>query len=468
MTSSESLRQVFKIGLGPSSSHTLGPLMAAYRVYKELKEFQLSFPEEAILQVHLYGSLALTGKGHLTDKAIIWGLSGLSALSAETLGRPLERETMWKNFTEKGMIYSLEGKELFIFPKEHLYFHRQTFHPGHPNTMVFEMRLGEKILWQKTFFSIGGGVIAEENEKGAKEVEPDPLQSFYLFQSAKELVEKIGDDRISDWAMKRESAWHLQEETRAWFANIWQVMETSLHLGLDATGFLPGGLKLKKRAHDLWKRLLAKGAGQSPLDFLNWVNAYALAVSEQNAEGGVVVTAPTNGAAGIIPAVTNFYLHHLALEKTLEERRSDVWRMLATSGIIGLLYQKKASISGAEVGCQGEVGVASSMAAAGLVDLLGGNLKQVINAAEMAMEHHLGMTCDPIGGLVQIPCIERNAMGAVKAINAAMLALESKGDHFVSLDHVIKTMLRTGRDMNQRYKETSEGGLAIDVSLPEC
>jgi len=404
------------------------------------------------VRVELYGSLALTGRGHGTDGAVLLGLCG-------ELPDRIDPDAIESRLRD---IRSVRGIALrgvcaipFVEPED-LIFHKDETLAAHPNGMRFRaFGVDGKPILEQVYYSIGGGFIWKEGEEQApSQRAPVP----YPFLSADELL-RIGDERrmpIWQIVLENEKAGHHETEVRNYLHRIWEVMQASVKRGLSTEGILPGGLNVRRRAPRLAAKLAAKGA--EPLAQMDWVNAYAMAVNEENAAGGRVVTAPTNGAAGIIPAVAHYY-------KRFVTGASDegLFRYFLTAGAIGILYKENASISGAEVGCQGEVGVACSMAAGGLVAALGGDNRQVESAAEIGMEHNLGMTCDPIGGLVQIPCIERNAMGAVKAINACRLAIDEGGEHKVSLDQVIKTMYETGRDMQSRYKETSLGGLAVNV-----
>jgi L-serine dehydratase len=404
------------------------------------------------VRIELYGSLALTGRGHGTDGAIILGLCG-------ELPDRIDPETIDSRLRDIRSVRALALRGIHAIPfiePEDLLFHKDQTLKAHPNGMrfwAFDAK-GESML-ERVYYSIGGGFIWKEGEELARsEAAPVP----YPFSSADELL-RIGDEQhMAIWriVLANEKAWHPGTDVREYVGKIWDVMQACVKRGLATEGILPGGLNVHRRAPRLAKKLSEKSA--EPLAQMDWVNVYAMAVNEENAAGGRVVTAPTNGAAGIIPAVAHYYTRFVR-----DASEDGLLRYFLTAGAIGILYKENASISGAEVGCQGEVGVACSMAAGGLVAALGGNNRQVECAAEIGMEHNLGMTCDPIGGLVQIPCIERNAMGAVKAINACRLAMQGSGEHKVSLDQVIKTMYETGRDMQARYKETSLGGLAVNV-----
>lgn len=455
-----SVFDLFTIGIGPSSSHTVGPMRAAKR-FVERVEREGRMEALARIEATLYGSLAMTGKGHGTDKAVLMGLEGETpeevdpgsvgprvAAIRETLRlRPLGRAE----------------REIAFEEKTDLLFNRKEVLPLHSNGMRFRaFDAGGAILEERVYYSVGGGFVVDELSAGADRLVKDETPQPYPFFSGADLLRLSREHHLAIWQLmlENEKVWRSAEEIRAGLMKIWGAMQVCVARGCSEDGVLPGSLHVKRRASRLHKELLARpeAALQDPLTLLDWVNLYALAVNEENAAGGRVVTAPTNGAAGIIPAVLHYY-------RRLTPGADDegVIRFLLTAAAIGILYKENASISGAEVGCQGEVGVACSMAAAGLVAALGGPTIQVENAAEIGMEHNLGLTCDPVGGLVQIPCIERNAMGAVKAINAARLAQRGDGSHKVSLDRVIKTMRETGADMKTKYKETSRGGLAINV-----
>jgi L-serine dehydratase len=449
---------LFKIGLGPSSSHTMGPMRAAYRFVHELAAEQ---PLDAVTQVFvdLYGSLALTGRGHGTDRAILLGLSG------ETPDRvdPDQVERKVRQIRAAHAL-ALDGRHTIAFREdEHLRFRVDKSLAFHSNGIRFTaLDGGGARLARKVYFSVGGGFIVAENEIEQLPDAPQRLRVPYPFSSAAELLRQ-GDaahKRIPEMMRINELALRSPDQVRTGLLERWAIMNECIERGLRSEGVLPGGLNVRRRAKDLHEALLAKRAQQesNPTETLDWVSLYAIAVNEENAAGGRVVTAPTNGAAGIIPAVIRYY------REFYEDANEDgIVAFLLTAAAIGGLCKRNASLSGAEVGCQGEVGVACSMAAAGLAAALGGSNAQIENAAEIGIEHHLGMSCDPVGGLVQIPCIERNAMGAIKAINAASLALRGDGAHSVPLDAVIKTMYETGRDMMAKYKETSLGGLAVNV-----
>ncbi|HEU4626546.1 MAG TPA: L-serine ammonia-lyase [Steroidobacteraceae bacterium] len=451
-----SVFDIFKIGIGPSSSHTMGPMRAA-------REFALGLQRDGLLAatqeitVRLYGSLALTGAGHGTDRAILLGLEGAQPETVD----PDSIEPAVQRIRATGRLNVLGEHDTAFDEPMQLLFMRSERLPGHSNGMRFSALGAErKVLREESYYSIGGGFIAREGDTEARE--SDRAAPPYPFESAGELLTRCREHglEIFELVWANERAWRSDEEIRAGLLRIWQVMQSCVARGFRQTGVLPGVLKVRRRAPKLY-RVLTESSGGNPLEVMDWVNAWALAVNEENAAGGRVVTAPTNGAAGIVPAVMHYYerFHPGANEE-------GIIRFLLTAGAIAMLYKKNASISGAEMGCQGEVGVACSMAAAGLVAALHGTNEQVENAAEIGMEHNLGLTCDPVAGLVQIPCIERNAMGSVKAINAARLAMRGDGSHKVSLDQVIATMRQTGADMSAIYKETSQGGLAVNV--PEC
>jgi L-serine dehydratase len=451
-----SVFDIFKIGIGPSSSHTMGPMNAA-RSFVELLAARGLLARTTQVSAQLYGSLALTGRGHCTDRAILLGLEGLrpDTIDSTTIEPTLLRIRGTKRIRLAGT------HEIDFDEPLNLLFHGNQVLPGHSNGMRFSAHdAASQILAREEYYSIGGGFVirAGEEASGGDARRAPPFE----FDSGARLLEhgKAHGLEIDELILARELTWRSESEVRAGLLRIWQVMQECVLRGFEAQGLLPGVLGVRRRAPKLYRQLMS-GDPQSPMHALDWVNVYALAVNEENAAGGQVVTAPTNGAAGIVPAVLHYY-------RRFEAGADDngVARFLLTAGAIGMLYKQNASISGAEMGCQGEVGVACSMAAAGLVSALNGSNEQIENAAEIGMEHNLGLTCDPVAGLVQIPCIERNAMGSVKAINAARLALRGDGSHKVSLDQVISTMRQTGLDMSTIYKETSQGGLAVNV--PEC
>ena len=447
-----SIFEIFKVGIGPSSSHTVGQMRAARQFTLDLHDRDLSGRVSRV-RVELFGSLALTGHGHQTDRAILLGLSGEQPEKVD----PSSIDDKVSKIRREHTIRLLNAVEIPFHENEDLLFLKTQVLPGHSNGMrfsAFDSAGGE--LYSAVFYSVGGGFIAREGEvSGHSELKAPP----FPFSSADQLLQ-IGDQQqmpIWQIVLKNEQTWREETQVRSDLTRIWEVMKSCVQRGLETEGILPGGLNVRRRAPRLARKLKEQGSAD-PLAPMDWVNVYAMAVNEENAAGGRVVTAPTNGAAGIIPAVAHYY-------KRFVEGASDegLFRYFLTAGAIGILYKENASISGAEVGCQGEVGVACSMAAGGLVAAQGGSNRQVEYAAEIGMEHNLGMTCDPIGGLVQIPCIERNAMGSVKAINASRIAMRETDEHKVSLDQVIATMYQTGLDMQSRYKETSLAGLALNV-----
>ncbi len=452
-----SVFELFKIGIGPSSSHTVGPMRAARQFALRLQESdQLS--ATASLRIELFGSLGATGKGHGSDKAILLGLEGDEPDQVEMT----TIEARLTTIRTHQQIHLLGTHALAFVEKENLLFRRQAL-PYHPNGMRFTAFDSQgKELLSKVYYSIGGGFVVDESTTGAERIKEDATALPYEFDSGTQLLVlcQQHDLSISQIMLENEKTWRSEAEIRTGLLKIWAVMQDCVRRGCEAEGILPGGMKVKRRAADLYTQLSnnPEASLRDPLNIMDWVNLYALAVNEENAAGGRVVTAPTNGAAGIIPAVLHYWTRFCPGADD-----ESVVRFLLTAGAIGTLYKKNASISGADVGCQGEVGVACSMAAGALAEVRGGTPAQVENAAEIGMEHNLGLTCDPVGGLVQIPCIERNAMGAIKAINAARIALRGDGTHYVSLDKVIKTMRETGADMKTKYKETSRGGLAVNV-----
>ncbi len=450
-----SVFDVFKVGVGPSSSHTMGPMLAARFFVLDLESKGLLARTEEVY-VQLYGSLALTGLGHCTDRAILLGLEGHDPSGFD----PAVMEPTLARIRGSGRIRLLGRREIAFDEPMNLLFHRDQMLPGHSNGMRFTARDGAGVtLLSEEMYSIGGGAVQREREEAGADA-AGPAEVPLPFGSGEELLAQASRAGLSIDGLMRvnELALRPAAEVDARLARIWSVMQACVERGFAAEGTLPGVLKVRRRAPQM-KRALEADAARA--DAMEWVNAWALAVNEENAAGGQVVTAPTNGAAGIVPAVMHYYARRCP-----GGDEAGIRRFLLAAGAIGLLYKRNASISGAEMGCQGEVGVACSMAAGGLVAALGGSNGQLENAAEIGMEHNLGLTCDPIAGLVQIPCIERNAMGAVKAINAAKLALRGDGTHKVSLDQVIATMRQTGYDMKAIYKETSQGGLAVNV--PEC
>ena len=453
-----SVFELFKIGIGPSSSHTVGPMLAAHTFVQRLENSNLT-DQVKRLQVKLYGSLAYTGRGHGTDKAIMLGLSGELPDQVD----PDNIDDIVQEIQNSGFIKLAGRFQIGFAEKTDLLFNRREKLPHHSNGMRFAAfdENGETLL-QREYYSVGGGFVVSHDEAAADRIVKDATPLPYPFSSGAELLALCTNHKMSiaEIMLANEQVWRSKKEIRKGLLKIWGAMHSCIKRGYTASGDLPGGLKVHRRAPSLYRELSqsSESADRDPLKIIDWVNLYALSVNEENAAGGRVVTAPTNGAAGIIPAVLNYYnnfIHHSDEDGIIE--------FLLTAGAIGLLYVLNASISGAEVGCQGEVGVACSMAAGGLTAAMGGTISQVENAAEIGMEHNLGLTCDPVGGLVQIPCIERNAMGSVKAINAQRLAMQGEGKHKVSLDKVIKTMRDTGADMKNHYKETSCGGLAVNV-----
>lgn len=468
-----SVFDIFKIGVGPSSSHTLGPWRAAERF---LKRISISQDIESVdsITVYLYGSLAKTGEGHGTDLAVQLGLAGYDPVVINTELIP-DIIAKIKSASE----LNLDGKHAISFsPGSNIVFKMTESLPFHPNALTFLATFEDGQILQETYYSIGGGFVVQENEE-ASEIKSAEIP--FPVDNASELLKwnKSTGKAIWELVLDNERVWKSDIEIKTDLLNIWRVMQESMYKGCNAEGTLPGGLNVKRRAFNLNKKLLGdqpyanqtewlQRIGSSGNGFkytLDWVSCFALAVNEENASFSRVVTAPTNGAAGVIPAVLQYH------EVFCESNEDTVFRFLLTAGEIGSIFKKGATISAAMGGCQAEIGVSSAMAAAGLTEVLGGTVEQCIMAAEIAMEHHLGLTCDPVGGLVQIPCIERNTMGAIKAITAAQLALQSDpGNAKVSLDNVVKTMWETALDMNNRYKETSEGGLAVNIplSLSEC
>lgn len=455
-----SVFDLFKIGIGPSSSHTVGPMRAAALFVGALRERQL-LQRTTRVEVRLYGSLSATGIGHGTDRAVIMGLMGEWPDRID----PRQIEPRMAALRQSGELL-LAGNQPIAFDwvrdmrllDENL--------PYHPNAMRLCSFHGDQLLHGDTYYSIGGGFVVDQEQAASGSLDTDHTVLPYDFSSAAELLTLCRRHglRVSELMMANERMWRSETDIRAGLKTIWQAMRDCVDSGLNHEGILPGGLNVQRRAARLHRNLQEIGKPNvigSTLSAMEWVNLFALAVNEENAAGGRMVTAPTNGAAGIIPAVLHYYMRF-----NPDARDSDVTDYLLAAAAVGILCKKNASISGAEVGCQGEVGSACAMAAAGLAEVLGASPEQVENAAEIGLEHNLGLTCDPVGGLVQVPCIERNAIAAVKAINAAQMALRGDGQHFISLDQVIRTMRDTGADMHDKYKETSRGGLA--VSSIEC
>jgi len=453
-----SVLDIFKIGVGPSSSHTMGPMNAACTFAEDLVTRGL-LEKTRRVGAQLYGSLALTGKGHCTDRAVLLGLAGHRPHTID----PEAIEPTIAQIRGSGRLPLAGAHEIEFDEPLDLLFHRDQTLPMHPNGMRFTaLDASGAVLHREEFYSTGGGFVVRATEFGHEPDADKDVRVRYPFGSGADLLRICRQEGLEmhEVVLENEAAFRNAAETRRALLGIWSAMNDCIERGLKGTGLLPGVLKVRRRAARL-HRMLVEAGGSQPLQVMDWINAFALAVNEENAAGGRVVTAPTNGAAGIVPAVIAYY-------RRFEPGASDegVLRFLLVAGAMGMLYKRNASISGAEMGCQGEVGVACSMAAAGLVAAMNGTPEQIENAAEIGMEHNLGLTCDPIAGLVQIPCIERNAMGAMKAINAARLAMRGDGTHKVSLDQVIATMRQTGHDMSVIYKETSQGGLAVNV--PEC
>jgi L-serine dehydratase len=455
---------LFSVGIGPSSSHTVGPMRAARRFALSLKEIGL-LEETRRVHAQLFGSLGATGHGHGSDRAVLLGLEAEDPETVDT-ERAMERVSQMR---ADGTLSLCGSHEIAFDADNDLVLHRRETLPTHPNGMTFEAYddSGRSLL-RRTYYSVGGGFVVDEQASGSDRVVEDSTEVRYPFSTGRELLYRCRESGLSiaEVMMANELSWRTHEQVRTQLLHLWDVMQECVESGCTRTETtLPGGLKVRRRAPELRARLreqeaAAREGGRPVLDPLwamEWVNLYALAVNEENASGGRIVTAPTNGAAGIIPAVLHFFT------RFVDDDEDKVVEFLLTAAAVGILFKLGASISGAEVGCQGEVGSACSMAAAAMCAVLGGTPEQVENAAEIGIEHNLGLTCDPVGGLVQIPCIERNAIASVKAINAARLSRHGTGEHKVSLDQAIKTMRETGRDMKVKYKETSRGGLAVNV-----
>ncbi len=452
-----SVFDLFSVGIGPSSSHTVGPMRAARTFAQGLADDGL-LGEVTRVRVELFGSLGATGYGHGSDRAVILGLLGERP---ETVDIAAAAQRVVEVKTE-GRV-ELLGKHAVRLDDDDLVLHRRASLPFHPNGMRFYAYVGDDPpdpVRERTYYSVGGGFVVDEDAAGADRIKADDTALPYPFTTGDELLARCAETGlpVSGVMLANEQAWRSADEVRDGLLRIWTVMQECVQNGWSNEGTLPGGLKVRRRAPELYQRLCAEQYATDPLRVMDWVDLFALAVNEENAAGGRVVTAPTNGAAGVLPAVLHYYSRFVPGASD-----EGVVRFLLCAGAIGVLYKENASISGAEVGCQGEVGSACSMAAGALCEVLGGSPEQVENAAEIGMEHNLGLTCDPVGGLVQVPCIERNAMAAVKAINAARIALRGDGRHIVSLDKVIKTMRETGADMKIKYKETARGGLAVNV-----
>ncbi|MBV9026624.1 MAG: L-serine ammonia-lyase [Streptomycetaceae bacterium] len=454
-----SVFDLFSIGIGPSSSHTVGPMRAALMFARRLKNEGL-LAHTVSIRAELFGSLGATGHGHGTPKAVLLGLEGNSprTVDVETADDQVMR------IRTTGRLNLLGTHEISFDERSQLILHRRRALPYHANGMtLFAYDAAGAPLLEKTYYSVGGGFIIDEDAVGEDRIKLDDTVLKHPFRSADELLRLSRETGLSISALmlENEKAWRSEEEIRAGLLEIWQVMRACVARGMTREGILPGGLKVRRRAATTARQLRSEGPAEPRA--MEWVTLYAMAVNEENAAGGRVVTAPTNGAAGIIPAVLHYYVNFIPGGDADGGKEDGVVRFLLAAGAIGMLFKENASISGAEVGCQGEVGSACSMAAGGLAEVLGGTPEQVENAAEIGMEHNLGLTCDPVGGLVQIPCIERNGMAAVKAVTAARMALRGDGRHHVSLDKVIKTMKQTGADMKVKYKETARGGLAVNV-----
>lgn len=453
-----SVFDLFKIGIGPSSSHTVGPMRAANMFIAQVMSHNLDDRIHSI-KTELYGSLSHTGRGHGTDKAIILGLLGEEPDTVD----PDRIPGLLEQVEQQQKIQVNETITLQFKIKKHLVWHKRKKLPLHSNGMQFTAQdKGGNELLRKAYYSVGGGFILAHSHMAKEHIMEDDSKLPYQFTSGDELIDFCNQHgmTVAQIMYANELTWRTQTDIDQQLDDIWQAMELCVQRGIKADGVLPGGLKVVRRAPKIFRDLDLRSEKDlaDPLTILDWINMYALAVSEENAAGGRVVTAPTNGAAGIIPAVLHYYKEFVP-----NSNQQGIRDFLMTAAAVGILYKTKASISGAEVGCQGEVGVASSMAAAGLAAALHLSPDEVENAAEIAMEHNLGLTCDPIGGLVQIPCIERNAMGSIKSINAVRMADRNDGTHTVSLDKVIKTMKQTGDDMKEHYKETSRGGLAVNI-----
>ncbi|MDH6516361.1 L-serine dehydratase [Streptomyces sp. SAI-135] len=449
-----SVFDLFSIGIGPSSSHTVGPMRAARMFARRLRNEDL-LPSVASVRCELYGSLGATGHGHGTPKAVLLGLEGASPRTVDVEGA----DDRVAEIKAAGALKLLGEHEISFSFDDDLVLHRRKALPYHANGMtVWAYDASGAELLSKTYYSVGGGFVVDEDAVGEDRIKLDDTVLKYPFRTGDELLRLTKDTglSISSLMLENERAWRTEDEIRAGLLEIWRVMRACVSRGMSQEGILPGGLRVRRRAAMTARQLRAEGDALA--HSMEWITLYAMAVNEENAAGGRVVTAPTNGAAGIIPAVLHYYMNFVP-----GADEDGVVRFLLAAGAIGMLFKENASISGAEVGCQGEVGSACSMAAGALAEVLGGSPEQVENAAEIGMEHNLGLTCDPVGGLVQIPCIERNGMAAVKAVTAAKMALRGDGSHKVSLDKVIKTMKDTGADMSVKYKETARGGLAVNI-----
>ncbi|GID13810.1 L-serine ammonia-lyase [Actinocatenispora rupis] len=451
-----SVFDLFSIGIGPSSSHTVGPMRAAARFANGLKaDGQLA--HTARIRSELFGSLGATGHGHGSEAAVLLGLSGESPETVDTDSV----DTRVAAIRATGRLTVLGTHDMAYDDRADLVLHRRRSLPSHPNGMTFTAYdTAGSVLRARTYYSVGGGFVVDEAATGADRIKPDDTPVRYPFATGAELLAQAtaAGLPVSQIMLANERSWRSEADVRDQLLRIWTVMQECVRHGCETEGTLPGGLRVHRRAAEMHRTLTGEHFATDPLRVMDWVTLFALAVNEENASGGRVVTAPTNGAAGIVPAVLHYYWRFVPGSSD-----EGVIRFLLTAAAIGVLFKENASISGAEVGCQGEVGSACSMAAGGLAEVLGGTPEQVENAAEIAMEHNLGLTCDPVGGLVQIPCIERNAVASIKAITAARMALRGDGRHHVSLDKVIKTMRETGADMKVKYKETARGGLAVNV-----
>ncbi|MFF1724484.1 L-serine ammonia-lyase [Streptomyces sviceus] len=449
-----SVFDLFSIGIGPSSSHTVGPMRAARMFARRLRNEDL-LPAVASVRCELYGSLGATGHGHGTPKAVLLGLEGASPRTVDVENA----DDRVAEIKAAGVLKLLGEREIPFSFDDDLVLHRRKALPYHANGMtVWAYDASGAELLSKTYYSVGGGFVVDEDAVGEDRIKLDDTVLKYPFRTGDELLRLTKETglSISSLMLENERAWRTEDEIRAGLLEIWRVMQDCVSRGMSQEGILPGGLRVRRRAAMTARQLRAEGDALA--HSMEWITLYAMAVNEENAAGGRVVTAPTNGAAGIIPAVLHYYMNFVP-----GADEDGVVRFLLAAGAIGMLFKENASISGAEVGCQGEVGSACSMAAGALAEVLGGSPEQVENAAEIGMEHNLGLTCDPVGGLVQIPCIERNGMAAVKAVTAAKMALRGDGSHMVSLDKVIKTMKDTGADMSVKYKETARGGLAVNI-----
>ncbi|WP_299873909.1 L-serine ammonia-lyase [uncultured Cocleimonas sp.] len=467
-----SIFDLFKIGIGPSSSHTVGPMVAA-KTFLDGLEKKGNLGAVASISVDLYGSLGATGKGHGSGKAVLLGLMGEKPDEVDVDKVP----AIFNQILESKKIKLGGSKEIDFDYEVDITFHRKRSLPFHANGMMLTAcDTHDEILLEKIYYSVGGGFVVDDSERdqATSPIKQNDTVLPYSFTTGDELLALCKKEKlsISEIMLRNECVWLPEAEVREKLLKIWKVMQECVEAGCKNTGILPGGLKVKRRAaelcHSLENKLTNEQYNQGSMD---WVNLFALAVNEENAAGGRVVTAPTNGAAGIIPALIHYYVHFCRAYK--RDGEDGIIRFLLTAAAIGIIIKENASISGAEVGCQGEIGSACAMAAAGLTEVLGGTPEQIENAAEIGIEHNLGLTCDPIGGLVQVPCIERNAMGSVKAINASRMSLRGTGEHFVSFDKAVATMRETGKDMRSKYKETSRGGLAIQVievpvNIVEC